>query len=320
MSVVFLLCIQCELFYYFKLYVALCWLLCFFCCCWCSFDLVTFSFRSIVQLLVFASSIESNNLLLNWFIMSHWYRMSSSIWKKKIIATRMNPQLNIQWLGSFFVLVFVFPLGFWWKKIFSSEEKFLISTMQPTTAIVLNTVFDIKSNIWTHTGNDVRHTERERVRWKKRKQATTVFAWNIKGTHLILCRFIFAHNRLCDVCVCVLCMFSSFGVQFFFHVFCVMCTFVCLIHHYFAIFKKKEEKKQKIIRSLCDPHNLWIKTYGFFPCYRLICVFVCLFPSKYTWNTNEITKKNSNSMSLSNPQSESNDDDGDANISNLYGT
>ena len=103
------------------------------------------------------------------------------------------------------------------------------------------------------------------------------------------------HTTDCAMCVCVCsaCMFSSFAVQFIFHVFCVMCTFVCLIHHYFAIYSKK----QKIIRPLCDPHNLRIKTYGFFSCYRLICVFVCLFPSKYTWNTNEITKTNSNSVS-----------------------
>lgn len=170
----------------------------------------------------------------------------------------MNPQLNIQWLGVcvFFVLVFVLRLVFVERRIFFCEKKFLISTMQPTTAILLNTVFDIKSSIWTYIENEERKN-------KSVNQATTIFEWNIKGAHLILCRFISTHRaKHTTDCVCVLCMYVQF-IRSAIYFPCLLCdVYFCVFNT--SLFCHIHKKKQKIIRPLCDPHNLWIKTYGFF--------------------------------------------------------
>lgn len=200
----------------------------------------------------FASPIESNNLLRNWFIMPNWYRLTSSI--LKIIEKKMNPQLNILWIGFFFRVRFCFSLGFCWMKIFFRRK--ILDLNHATTAIVLNTIFDIKSSFWTYIENEDR---------KKRKQATTIFEWNIKGAHLILCRFIFTyrakHTTDCAMCVCWLYMYVRF-IRSAIYFPCLLCDV------YFCVFNTSLfchiQKKQKIIRPLCDAHNLWIKTYGFF--------------------------------------------------------
>lgn len=98
--------------------------------------------------------------------------------------------------------------------------------------------------------------------------------------------------------------------------------FPCLLYDvYFCVFNtslfcyiRKTKDNTSFVRISGSKHTLF-----FFILQTNLCV-LCLFPSKYTWNTNEITKTNSSSpnpMNQSNSSSSNNDKDDYDNEGNI---